>query len=437
MGAPLAQSPSSQTQSNRSTTHERTDEEISNASEDHRLRRSRPTGETRRPPDPGPARHLLSLAAFGAIAALGLLGPHAASADPPAATPEQAPPTPVSPGATNRLAPVGSGCPTFSWTSRPEARGYEIAVYELSGETPDEIAGTPVLRQRLPAGAGSWTPPADRCLEPGGRYAWSVRPLLSPRREPLSGAPWSEPLLLEVLAEAPRPPAGDGRAEPPGEASRRDADTPSSERGLAASPVRPEAATERRDGASPAPKVTLAPAKLAVRGSIQTDSDFTYATPRFLRVWIPAASFVVSDADEDDDWQISPDGYGFVPSIPDSIASVRLIAAVPQLPDGAIVTIFVCDYADLSATADLSLTFNLRHRTSSALVAKVMATVDGSSSSNNPGVKGSFDATIEDEVANPSTSSYVVDGTFAPGTVGDELRFYGCYLELETRTVRP
>jgi len=363
---------------------------------------------------------------------LALLGISPAAAAPAPETPVQQSPAPVSPGGASRLTPVATGCPTFSWTSRPDADGYAIAVYELSGESPEGIGDTPVLYQVLPAGAGSWTPSADRCVRPAGRYAWSVRPLV-PGRE----APWSEPLLFEVLRGSTAAAEGADRPEAPGDPSRRVEDERRPSEQLTPSPVRREAGTPLHSEATLAPRVAPAAAKLAVQGSIQTDSDFTYATPRFLRVWIPAASFVVSDADEDDDWQISPDGYGFVPSIPDSIASVRLIAAVPQLPDGAIVTIFVCDYADLSATADLSLTFNLRHRTSSALVAKVMATVDGSSSSNNPGVKGSFDATIEDEVANPSTSSYVVDGTFAPGTVGDELRFYGCYLELETRTVRP
>ena len=81
----------------------------------------------------------------------------------PAAAPAVAePPQPVSPGSLTELAPAGSRCPTFTWTTAPEAVGYQLAVYLAEdGEAAAGPAGGPVLHERLPAGAGSWTPPAD------------------------------------------------------------------------------------------------------------------------------------------------------------------------------------------------------------------------------------------------------------------------------------
>ena len=50
---------------------------------------------------------------------------------------------------------------------------HQLAVYDLGSEGD----GEPVLVERveLPAGATGWSPSADRCLEPGRHYAWSVR----------------------------------------------------------------------------------------------------------------------------------------------------------------------------------------------------------------------------------------------------------------------
>ena len=55
----------------------------------------------------------------------------------------------------------------------------------------------PVLREALPGSASSWTPSLARCLEPTGRYAWSVRVATG---EDVSH--WSQPNLFQV-ASAP------------------------------------------------------------------------------------------------------------------------------------------------------------------------------------------------------------------------------------------
>ena len=55
--------------------------------------------------------------------------------------------------------------------SAPGVAGYELAVLHLDAEA-DESGEAPVLRQRLPAGSGSWTPSLGRCLEVGRSYHW-------------------------------------------------------------------------------------------------------------------------------------------------------------------------------------------------------------------------------------------------------------------------
>ncbi len=100
-------------------------------------------------------------------------------------------PVPVSPGEANALATVPA-CPTFSWVGWPAATGYELWV--LPAEPAGSTAGAePALRQRLPAGATTWTPPLERCLAPGERYAWLLR--AQTQRGPTS---WSELLLFRV-----------------------------------------------------------------------------------------------------------------------------------------------------------------------------------------------------------------------------------------------
>ena len=81
-------------------------------------------------------------------------------------------PRPVSPGAEVPGAVAETRCPTFSWSGVPGASGYEIAVFRVANESGAE----PVLvtRATVAGDARGYTPPLDRCLERGQRYAWSV-----------------------------------------------------------------------------------------------------------------------------------------------------------------------------------------------------------------------------------------------------------------------
>ena len=94
----------------------------------------------------------------------------------------------VAPGEADRFAPVGSPCPSFSWTHTAGAEGFELIVSSVDeqGEV-DEVA----LTRRLPPGSTSWTPAADACLAPGA-YAWMIRTLRSDHFR------WSEASLFRV-----------------------------------------------------------------------------------------------------------------------------------------------------------------------------------------------------------------------------------------------
>lgn len=98
-------------------------------------------------------------------------------------------PLPVSPGGQAEMAAVASRCPTFHWTAVEGAESVNLVVYRVPEEGPD---GPPelVLSITLPGAANGWTPSLSQCLEPGGRYAWSVG----------AGGEWSEATVFDVAA---------------------------------------------------------------------------------------------------------------------------------------------------------------------------------------------------------------------------------------------
>ena len=104
-------------------------------------------------------------------------------------------PVAVSPGDASRLALTDTRCPTFSWGAVDGAKGYELVVYRLDD---DGEEAEPVVTQRVSGSALAWTPALDRCLERGGRYAWSVRAVGEK-----AASDWSAPSLFQV-ASGPR-----------------------------------------------------------------------------------------------------------------------------------------------------------------------------------------------------------------------------------------
>lgn len=100
------------------------------------------------------------------------------------------PPVAVSPGSAQG-ALIEGRCPTFSWGEVDGARTYELVVY-LLGEQSEETR--PVLQKSFPGSVETWTPSLDRCLERGGRYAWSVQAVGK------EASDWSQPSLFEVAS---------------------------------------------------------------------------------------------------------------------------------------------------------------------------------------------------------------------------------------------
>jgi hypothetical protein len=107
-------------------------------------------------------------------------------------------PRPVSPGEEARLVTIAGRCPTFSWSGSAGAEAYEVAVYRLTDRGANR---EPAVLRELPGPAFSWTPSRDRCMTPGGRYAWAVR-----ARGPGGWGEWSAASLFQV-------PAAPGREE--------------------------------------------------------------------------------------------------------------------------------------------------------------------------------------------------------------------------------
>jgi hypothetical protein len=99
----------------------------------------------------------------------------------------------VAPGARDAFAEIGDRCPTFSWAALPLAAGYELRVYAVDDLQRPGVE--PAVLEQLPAGASSWTPAAEQCLERGERYAWALRTIGEGRE-----TEWSEPLFLQVVA---------------------------------------------------------------------------------------------------------------------------------------------------------------------------------------------------------------------------------------------
>jgi hypothetical protein len=104
-------------------------------------------------------------------------------------------PQPVSPGRLEGSPSTSGACPVFSFTGFEEAQGYELVALQIpAGAHADNVdAATVALHVQLPAGASTWSPPLDDCLQAGSRYLWAVRA----RIDGVNGE-WSQPSRFEV-----------------------------------------------------------------------------------------------------------------------------------------------------------------------------------------------------------------------------------------------
>ncbi len=124
----------------------------------------------------------------------------------PAAGADLDTPIAASPGSPHQVSLIEDRCPAFIWAQVAGAQAYELAVYRVGaeGRSPE-----PVLRRTFPGSVHAWTPALDRCLEPGARYAWTIRAVGAE-----GPSEWSPPALLRV-AGGPAKPGRPPGAEPP------------------------------------------------------------------------------------------------------------------------------------------------------------------------------------------------------------------------------
>jgi hypothetical protein len=107
-------------------------------------------------------------------------------------TPTDNKPRGVSPGSVNAAERLAGSCPTFSWSSVDDARGYELVLYQMTERGTLES----VLETTIEGDAHTWTPSLAHCPASGSQYAWAVRALSD---EGTGG--WSEPMLFSTAWE--------------------------------------------------------------------------------------------------------------------------------------------------------------------------------------------------------------------------------------------
>lgn len=188
-------------------------------------------------------------------------------APPSAAADDRGRPVTVSPGHVSRLARIDRRCPTFSWGQVAGADGYELVIYRAAR---DDDEAPIVLRVRIDGGAGSWTPTLGRCLERGGRYAWSLR-----ARRGESFSDWSAPALFQVASGPTATELDQALAIIREQAASSSTESPAA--GTGAGAETPEAArstSAEGDGRRAGPTAKVAPQEIAlsVEGHIDAGS---------------------------------------------------------------------------------------------------------------------------------------------------------------------
>lgn len=322
-------------------------------------------------------------------------------------------PVAVSPAGPTAIT-VDQRCPTFIWGAAPGADSFEVAVYAA-----DDVNGPvldPVLSVSIPGSAQAWVPPAERCLEPGSRYAWTVRAV--GERGP---SEWSVPSVFSVSALP-----SDTEIRAALETLTRHLDAEYSDAELPAP-------------AEPSVPVTIAPApasELAVTGTREereggiggiSSTFYSFASPWPGTYMVPGNSFISAADTSADSAGRSIHGYAWVSFGDGSPFVVNYVKDV-HLPATATVTAFSCRYQDNSATGGITADVQLRVRTDDAATSLSMAEVNISTTpaDQSTEILSELDTTIEHPLVLNSINHYFVFAPWSQSVAGSNLRFYGC-----------
>jgi len=316
----------------------------------------------------------------------------------------------VSPGGEGAVVTVDQRCPTFIWGEMPRAERFELAVYAV-----DDTAGTaaePVLTVEIPASAQAWVPPVERCLDPGSRYAWTLRGL----GKDGSGA-WSEPSLFAV---APLPTVAEARAALETLAHREP-------QPLETVALAPPAESPARARAEPSPDGEPASRSGAQYG-ITVEGLYRFTGPKTGVYPVPGNSFVSGLDGSPDRLSRNIHGYSHVSS-GGSPFFVNMFKEV-NLPESARVTRLTCRYMDNVNPGGISADFVLRRRSKAEPTSSAMAEITISTgATQNAGILTSLDVIIDDPFVINASFDYYLFVSWNPSVAGSNLRFYGCDIQ--------
>jgi len=333
-------------------------------------------------------------------------------------------PVAVSP-AGNTATTVDQRCPTFIWGAVAGAKSFELTVYAA-----DDVSGPvlePVLSVSIPGSAQAWVPPAERCLEPGSRYAWTVRAV--GERGP---SDWSVPSVFSVSALP-----SDTEIRAALEVLTRHLDTEFSDDELPA-PV--ELSLPLTTGPAPASELAVTDTPDERQGGIGGISStfYSFASPWPGTYMVPGNSFVSAADTSADSAGRSIHGYAWV-SFGDGSPFVANFIKDVHLPATATVTEFACRYQDNSATGGITADVQLRVRTDDAATSLSMAEVNISTTpaDQSTEILSEVDTTIEHPLVLNVINHYFVFAPWSQSVAGSNLRFYGCRISYEMNFLLP
>lgn len=325
---------------------------------------------------------------------------------------------PVAPGGAELPTRIETRCPTFSWTVGDPSSEVELAVFRYRGSGDARDSAELVWTVKLPAGSVSWTPDADRCLDPG-LYGWSLRAA--------GGAVSNESLLFAVesggvsLEEAARRVRlylnGGGSLEALWE--RLD------------SKKKPQRSVEPPGTGVPVDLDSLADRQPSGGTEGLDDeivaSSFGYTTLKSYRHTVPGTAFRPSQ---------NPERRGFVNDglyQRLSLGDTGAFYAPLNLPDGARMRALTCYHYDSEPENSAIWTTELRRRALNVQEWSVLVEVVNDSSGSSGQI---FEETVDFFASvNNEQSAYLLSTSYDHDFGTDSfllfLRFYGCHIRYE------